>query len=430
MAYDKDKRKLYTTTDSSGKKIGISLWEIYDCLRYNKVDQRGNRNLGMVIKNGNINMWAKYKPFVKLNQANRHKPATEAERAEKNYGLSIPSATSTIILKNTYYNQEGDTETLNGWKRVVPRGEATYKEPFRALDFDGYNHLAPCPFTRIALPESAINRWETSGFKIAIPASDNGAVTDSIRKVEIADIKNAYFTVQIRHQNPTGTGVFIRTISAEKTVSESEGGFIDFSTYQLPTGKWDVIPFLSPIRFTTENDGSNVPATYKYIPIPKCYVGEMSIADVEYILTYFDGYKPVYVSSNPVYSFAYNFAVKNNTSSARTFSDAILKVRFPNKKFNDTIVTGEAVVNLQPFTIQAGETLSYSDVINAGSQKVTWATVNIGQSLYENSTGLVAYLQLGSGQDIHQLFIRQDSNTAPPVFDPDTDYPPIEPISE
>lgn len=138
MAYDKDNRKLYTTTDASGKKIGISLWEIYDCLRYNKVDQRGNRNLGMVIVNGNINKWARNKPIEYPSAA----PLTDEQRkgsAEEQakgifYGIEIVGGTN-IAIKDL---------------ASIHNVDFVYHKPttrFRALDFDGYNHLAqPQPY--------------------------------------------------------------------------------------------------------------------------------------------------------------------------------------------------------------------------------------------------------------------------------------------
>ena len=57
MAYDSQLRTLWAEPTD-----GLQLHQIYSCLGYNKVDQNGNRNLGMVIENGATNLLSKYKP--------------------------------------------------------------------------------------------------------------------------------------------------------------------------------------------------------------------------------------------------------------------------------------------------------------------------------------------------------------------------------
>lgn len=424
MAISEDRKRLFTTV-VDGEKVGISLWEIMACLGYYRRDTNGRRNLGMIIKNADVNIWAKNKPFVKVNQSTRYEAATQEERRTANYGLSIPYATSPVTLKSNYYNKETDTKVMNGWSRQIPRGTA-YNEPFRVLDFDGYWHGAPCPFTRIQLPLAAVNTWETSGFKITIPTSSGGAETDGIKMADIDAIKDYYFTIQLKHTNPSGNGVFIRTISAEKSISESDGGYINFSTWQLPKGTWDVIPFLSPVKFTTSNDGSQVPASYRYYPIPKCYAGEMTISEAQYSLVYFDGFKNVYTSLNPVYGFSFNFAVQNNTANAHTFNDIIVRIRYPEKSFNDLLTVNETQVAINPFTVGAGQTVDYASTQYSGSFALKWVSAQISQSLYNNPSGIVVYIQLGSGQEVHKMFLRS-SETDTPTYDPNKDYEPIVP---
>ena len=422
MAISEDKKRLFTAINADGSKAGISLYETMSCLSYYKRDAAGRRNLGMIVKNADVNLWAKCKPFVKVNKTTKDEPATMQERKDADYGLSIPYAKSPVALLN-YYNGEGD---LNGWSRRIPRGSA-YDEPFRILDFDGYRHDAPCPFVRVQLPIAAINQWQTSGFKIAIPTSSGGEDDSAIKMTDIDAIADYYFTIQIKHKNPSGNGVFIRTISAEKPLREFDGGYIEFSTYQLPKGLWDVIPFLSPVKFTTDNDGSQVPESYRYYPIPKCYAGEMTISATQYSLVYFDGFKNVASMVNPVYGFSFNFAVKNNTENTHTFNDVIVRVRFPEKSFDDRLETTETQVDIQPFTIDSGKTLDYASHISQGSMfPLKWTGVNISRELYENRTGIVVYLQLGSGQEVYKLYLRS-SEADTPMYDPDKDNEPIVP---
>lgn len=358
-----------------------------------------------------IAMWAKNKPFVKVNTLARFSPATAEERAAANYGLTIPYATSPITLMSRYYNQEGDEIRNNGWAKRLPK--CNDSEPTRLRDFDGYYHDAICPFATIVLPQSAINQWETSGFTIAIPTSNNGVDNGAIKMMDIEAIADCYFTVQIRHRNPSGNGVYIRTISADKTVRESDGGVIEFSTYQLPKGVWDVIPFLSPIRFTTDDDGVQVPSSYRYYPIPKCYAGELTISEVQYILAYFDGFKSIPALDNPTYGIAFNFAVKNNTASSHTFNDVIMRIRYPDKAFDDILTTDEMQVDIQPFTVVSGETKDYASAVSEGSLPLKWVAVTISQELYNNRAGIVAYLQLGKGQEVHKMYFKATETDVP-----------------
>ena len=108
-----DRKRLFTT-EKDGKKIGISLWEIMACLGYYKRDTNGQRNLGMIIKNANINPYSKYKPI----DYRKDGALTDNDRAMVDWGMYV------------------DGKYLR------------YKKPtsqYRVLDFDGYNHDAEIP---------------------------------------------------------------------------------------------------------------------------------------------------------------------------------------------------------------------------------------------------------------------------------------------
>lgn len=155
MAISENRDKLYTYTDENGNKIGISLWEIMSILGYYMRDTNGNRNLGMIIQNADINKWAKCKPF----RDSEPFYETEADRIEArkvaNCGLLLPTQKNagvpTSLQQYRYLNylvyriSSGQVES---YPYLKPRGiTATYNEPYRVLDFDGYKHKAPIPFT-------------------------------------------------------------------------------------------------------------------------------------------------------------------------------------------------------------------------------------------------------------------------------------------
>lgn len=141
MAYDKTNRKLYI--DKSSDKGGLALWQIADCLGYNKRDSRGNRNLGMIIKNAKITALARCKPFRDSATSYASAQAREAVRGKKASSLNDTSANNGFGPTPTI-NVENNDISHGVYEYRRPRG-AEQNEPFRMSDFDGYWHFAPSP---------------------------------------------------------------------------------------------------------------------------------------------------------------------------------------------------------------------------------------------------------------------------------------------
>ena len=421
MAISEDRKRLFTTV-VDGEKVGISLWEIMACLGYYRRDKNGRRNLGMIIKNGDVNIWAKYKPFVKVNQSTRFEVATYDERKLANFGLLIPYSTSITTLKDKYYNAENNNEGMNGWDRQIPRGTA-YNEPFRVRDFDGYNHKAVCPFQSFTPPTAGLNQWETSGFTVALRKSEGGEESDSIKFTDIDEIANCYFTIQMRHRNPVGNGVYIRTISAETPFRESMGGSeINFSTYQLPKGDWDVIPFLSPVPFGKEQDGNEIPGSSRYYPIPKSLVSTMKISEVAYIAESINAYKLPVLGDSQNYRVAYNFKIRNNSSNSHEFNNIIVQIRYPEAA-NDSApnyISGEQQVVYSNITVPSGQSIRLTDALANGGLAFNWESATIGSALYNNATGVELRIKLGNGEPWFKVLLKVSSTTTP-EYTPDTD---------
>lgn len=412
MAYDSTNKKLYVSEDK-----GISTSEIAACLGDYRVTARG-RDIGLLCTSPKINVWAKFKPFRNSSKGFATDTAREQARSSVNYGVTPRRSTSIKALK-VYYDED-----MNGWSIALPRG-LSYSEPFRMLDFDGYNHKCVSPFTRMALPKAAVNTYETSGFTIALPLGGGSGIEGNLQMGDFKDIKDGYLTIQLRHQNPSGTGIFIRTVSADKTIAEMDGGSIVFSTYQLPAGVWDVIPFISPVKYSG-NDGNELPTSQYYVTIPKCYVGEMKIANSEYALVYFEAYKNPYLAANPVYSVSFNFAVQNNSAETHTFDNVTVQIRYPGKSFDSTLASDEAQYVIPSFAVASGENKSVAEVVNGDGVLATqWITQRIGQALYNNTAGQEILVRLGNGQPVYRLAIKSTSSNVP-EYDGDTEYPEIE----
>lgn len=133
MAISEDKKRLFTT-EKDGKKIGISLWEIMACLGYYKRDTNGRRNLGMIIKNAAINDESLMKPYrssVSANDIN--------ERRKTKYGWDVKPKSTSETMASFLDKLKANGDGNKYWGYLRPRGGNT--EWYRALDFDGYEHL-------------------------------------------------------------------------------------------------------------------------------------------------------------------------------------------------------------------------------------------------------------------------------------------------
>lgn len=154
MAYDTQQRLLWAEPED-----GLQLNQIYSCLGYNKVDQNGNRNLGMVILNGTIKRFSKCKPFrfdkwnfasnEERDEARKGTPNTTGE----SQGLLLPFVRNLVAMNDnpdrwTYLVAAAGSfmmksgEAKRDYLYLRPRG-LEYNEHFRYHDFDGYCHLDP-----------------------------------------------------------------------------------------------------------------------------------------------------------------------------------------------------------------------------------------------------------------------------------------------
>lgn len=108
-----DGKKLYTTTDADGNLVGISLWEIMKVLGYYKRDTNGNRNLGMIIENANINKLSRMKPH--------------ALAYDDSYGWALSLE---------------DNSQNGGLENEISLEYHKYDGTYQMLHFDGYDHAA------------------------------------------------------------------------------------------------------------------------------------------------------------------------------------------------------------------------------------------------------------------------------------------------
>ena len=135
MPFDKTNRRLYVDTSVSPNK-GISLQDVSNCLRDFRRNKKGEIDLGMMCTSPQITVWPKFKPV----RFPSYKVLTEEDMRDVNYGIDFSNAhddTRQGLIQKAI-NSNGEYGYLR------PRGGES--EPFRLLDFNGYNHNAEPPY--------------------------------------------------------------------------------------------------------------------------------------------------------------------------------------------------------------------------------------------------------------------------------------------
>lgn len=206
MAYDSTNKKLYV--DESAAKGGITPWDIAQCIGDYRVTKLG-RDFGLLCSSPNINKWSPVKPF--RNSAWKFDTVDERDNARRlaNQGLLLPTATNagvaaspayrtTYLNHVTYMIMMGNQQVPN-YTYLQPRG-ASYNEPFRLLDFDGYMHKAQQPFQTIIMGmekgsgRTDLNRFVQNTLVCRIVKNANSiAMPDLINDVE----SYYYFTAEV-----------------------------------------------------------------------------------------------------------------------------------------------------------------------------------------------------------------------------------------
>lgn len=237
---------------------GVSIADIQTALRTG-----ASNYIGWLITNGNINKWAKYKPFRDVSFA-----PTDETRRTKNYGLYIPWYDNIgdmvgDILNEQWTNAENYDANRTPWGLERPRGFAvTPKEPFRVLDFNRYYANAqafvgqvPSPVT-IPVSERAITLlWPYVYDSQALAPSD-------LIPYNSLDNVTRYLGVCLC----TGANANQRRVYTTYDVSH-----FDDSTIRLIQGDWNPAPLSQILAFLFISDRQiaigDTEVNGEYIPI-------------------------------------------------------------------------------------------------------------------------------------------------------------------
>lgn len=104
------------------------------------------KDIGQIVRYANVNKWAKAKPFVSPQNFFSSASARETARQTAHYGLNPVEVIKIVRTSLGYTGSGSDSEAaclaeITDWSYTKPSGTLGV-QPFRLLDFNGYNHNA------------------------------------------------------------------------------------------------------------------------------------------------------------------------------------------------------------------------------------------------------------------------------------------------
>lgn len=300
----------------------IGLQEVYSLLGVSKTGTY--YDLGYICGNRHLrtNPWALYKP----ERVNTPAEITLAQRKANNCGLT-PYLVSTLSgLADAY--QQHDTD-MHGWIYNAPRPGTDW---CRLTDFVGYNHAAKPPYTKLNAPEEVALTQGTFMFTCMLGVAGGDSVTFS----DLQGLGSLYFGIYI-----TGTRTLFATNASPNT------GSVQFSTSGLVEGTYTAYPFLSSVPQT---QGAAIQQG-KFYTVPGIYPADFNVrrSNISIVITARkgSGTVPIITYTVSVYNYSGTTTLQNN----RIF------LRYGDKDFGDTLVSGEKYRDFDDVTVNAGSTV-------------------------------------------------------------------------
>lgn len=298
---------------------------------------------------GKINPWSKYKPvnYDGIDTSGK----TWWKGRDGNCGINIHRLNNYQDAVN-YANG-----SMNGWVYSAPSGGSN---PYRLTDFVGYNHNAVAPVSGFSCPTTVSNQSTTTSFTCtAMIISQSSEENLSLGDFQL--IADCYFGVYVKQRS----GSQARRATGTSTIKNG-GATATIKTYGMPTGTWDVYPFLCTAILN--QDQSDVANTCYSIPM-------LSKASINIVSSYVS--ISVMAGSLPSgLTATITIRITNNSSDNITFTNNSWQTRFGNKDWNDTMVMGEQRGTIEDFTVGPGTTSKQvvvrvsSQLVNDGNAKV------------------------------------------------------------
>lgn len=219
-----------------------------------------SNDLGTLIRDGNVNKWAKYKPVIHTNLFASSTPVNEWWKGTNlNCGIRIESLSGYSDLESLKADVQNNA--LEDWIYERPAGGIA--APFRLADFNGYYHGAVAPIALYGLQDNIwISGSNVFSLTYSMNYNDEKSLTLSDLKIRNSDSFNSlYFGVFMTSQGYTFCvthDVPFELISNYDLITVSVTGFKD-----AMSGSYTIVPVFS--NFPHSISG---PFNGKIFPIP------------------------------------------------------------------------------------------------------------------------------------------------------------------
>ena len=168
-----------------------------------------------------LNVWSRVKPIRSSKPAN----ITPSDRGSACFGFNLASIQDGGIVAQSMLDCLNKAKAMAGaWEYLRPRGRA-YNERRRLLDFNGYNHVAPAPYSMVY-----DSRIISLGYK-SIRIDDNGNA-----EITVTDIPSTAFS----SLDPETAYMFL--------LFRKRGGSVQYRQSSDPIS--DIFPLYSQYTFT------------------------------------------------------------------------------------------------------------------------------------------------------------------------------------
>ena len=293
-------------------------------------------DLGYCIRNGEINMFAKYKPIVNISLS-PYSNANWWKGTDGNCGLVLRSAGNPATIAGIM-----DEDTVNEWTYIRPTGTIGVS-PFRFLDFNGYYRLAEAPTGGISAPESVM-----AGTTVTVTLILQQDGTSSLLLKDIQTASQCYLCLYVTHSG----GSYI--VTGDKCDGDTATASID--TTGWANGTYQIYAMLSsaPIAQTSVYSGS---ATFYSLPFVGAKELRIGATPPVHTLSVYDAR----LETSPAVDFAFSLT---NTTQGNTLKGVTVRLRDASKSFDDTLLDYESEKFVGLIQAQGG-TLTYTDTITA-----------------------------------------------------------------
>lgn len=268
------------------------------------------------------------------------------------FGLAGARAYGFDELPSKYSN----SDEMNGWEYLPPRGYDTYAEPYRIDDFRGHFPGAPALVNGFYIQPRISNKTTSVISQITLPIANQLSLTWA----DFEPLKNYYFGVLLYKDSSN----YVR-VTATTTLLQ-DGAQVEFNPMTISEGAYTAYPFICSAKHTQADGAVSGEVIYALPLVQPIAVEVVSEAlNVEFIpaFQYRNG-----TGTGKVDSVELALTINNKTGSVMTFTGNTATLKYRNG--NPEIISGnEKQMTLATFSAPAGiSTVDLADFTSVHSE--------------------------------------------------------------